>query len=438
MGDTVHIFHSSIKNGFLTGYAQFCITALAHLQNIVVWRNRLMTDMKFANTKLHSLVIFRNILRDPVLSGFSRLLDILGKRDAALSVDAYADFVSALFEHTADFSAYVLELIKNDENIYLKKVLAGREISLYLKACIAHELSLLQEISRISGEEVKRYIPFEGFMPEWNTAEMDFDALYAEHMAQVKTMGFGKYARSCMFLFNGVEILPVKNHDKITLAELSGYENERGSVLQNTLALLDGKPAANVLLYGDSGTGKSSTVKAVVNGYSDRGLRLVEVRKKHLHLISNVIDMLAENPLKFIIFIDDISFNMEDEDFTELKAMLEGSVAARTSNIAIYATSNRRHLVHETFSDRQGDEVHINETIQHTVSLSERFGLTVAFLEPGRDAYLSIVEHIAEIRGLEMGKSELRRKAEEFAIAKGGRSPRVARQFAEKIACEMQ
>ncbi len=395
-----------------------------------------MTDMKFANTKLHSLVIFRNVLRDPVMTRFSEMLDVLGNRDAYRSVDAYAGFVSALFERTADFSVYILELIKQDENIYLKQVVAGREASVYLKACVAHELSVLREIANISGEEVKRYIPFEGFMPEWNNSELDFEALYAEHMAQVYTVGYGKFAKNCMFVFDGKEIHPVKNHDKITLAELSGYEYQRGLVLKNTVALLEGKPAANALLYGDSGTGKSSTVKALVNAYSDRGLRLLEVRKKHVHRIPAAIEMLADNPLKFIIFIDDISFNMEDEDFTALKAMLEGSVAARTSNIAIYATSNRRHLVHETFSDRQGDEVHINETIQHTVSLSERFGLTVAFLEPNRDDYLSIVQHIAQIRGLDLGERELKRLAEEFAIAKGGRSPRVARQFIEMLACE--
>ena len=133
-------------------------------------------------------------------------------------------------------------------------------------------------------------------------------------------------------------------------------------------------------MYGDAGTGKSSTVKAVCNYCHDKGLRLIELKKSDLRHIPDLIDTLSKNPLKFILFIDDLSFTKDDNDFSALKAVLEGSVAAKTGNIAIYATSNRRHLVKETFSDREGDEVHRGDTMQELVSLSERFGLTITFV----------------------------------------------------------
>lgn len=392
-----------------------------------------MTDIKFVHTKLHSLVIFRSILQDPVFSKFDELLAVAGKRDASIGVDFYASFVSSLFIHNMDFSHYVLDYLKNDENLYLKRVIAKKEISIYLQACLAHELALLQDVSQITGEQIKQYIPYEGFMPEWHVTKLDFESIYAQHLDQIDQNGYGVYSKYNMFLFDEGKLCPVVNPDNTKLENLTGYEYERSKVLNNTRALLAGKSAANVLLYGDSGTGKSSTVKAVLNEFHEQGLRLVEVRQKQLHEIPALIEKLADNPLKFILFIDDISFALEDEDFTALKATLEGSALMRTDNIAIYATSNRRHLVHETFSDRQGDEIHINETIQHTVSLSDRFGLTVPFLEPGKQKYLDIVEHIAARYALELSKEELHKRAEEFALSKGGRSPRVARQFVQQV-----
>ena len=197
---------------------------------------------------------------------------------------------------------------------------------------------------------------------------------------------------------------------------------------------MEGKPAANVLLYGDAGTGKSSTVKACANYFYRQGVRLIELRKDQLLSLSAVMGKIADNPLKFIIFIDDLSFNKNDDSFSMLKAALEGSASARAKNAVIYATSNRRHIVKESFSDREsGDEVHLSDTMQELLSLSDRFGLKVYFGKPDKNLYLEIVEELAKREGISMEREELFRRAEAFALGCGSRSPRAAGQFIDSL-----
>ena len=204
--------------------------------------------------------------------------------------------------------------------------------------------------------------------------------------------------------------------------------------MDNTLALLQGKPAANILLSGDAGTGKSSTVKAVVNELADQGLRILEVRKEQLRQIPGVLDELSGNPLKFILFIDDLSFRKDDDDFSAMKAILEGSVSAKSRNVVIYATSNRRHLIRESFSER--DDIHRNDTMQQISSLSERFGIQITFQKPGKQTYQSIVRELADRAGLRYDPQELQIRAEQFALGRGGRSARAGKQFVDGLIAE--
>ena len=220
------------------------------------------------------------------------------------------------------------------------------------------------------------------------------------------------------------------------MSDFVEYARERQIVVDNTLALLNGKPAANVLLTGDAGTGKSSTIKAVANEYFSQGLRLIELKKEQLHLLPFVLETLGDNPLKFILFVDDLSFTMDDDDFNALKAVLEGSVAARTENVVIYATSNRRHVVKEKFSDREGDEVHRNDAMQELLSLSDRFGLRVSFFKPTKETYLNIVKTLADKEKLTVDDKTLFARAERFALERGGRSARLARQFIDSLLAE--
>ena len=194
-----------------------------------------------------------------------------------------------------------------------------------------------------------------------------------------------------------------------------------------------GRPAANALLCGDAGAGKSSTVKAVANALFDEGIRLIELRKDQLRFLPYVMGKISGNPLKFIIFIDDLSFNRSNDDFSMLKAALEGSASAKADNAVIYATSNRRHIVKESFADREGDDVHVNDTLQETLSLSERFGLVVLFSKPNKALYLEIVKGLAARRGIVMDEAKLEVQAEAFALRKGNRSARCAEQFIESL-----
>lgn len=228
--------------------------------------------------------------------------------------------------------------------------------------------------------------------------------------------------------------MPILHPDPIEIGSLVGYERERGLVVENTAALAAGLPAANVLLCGDAGTGKSSTVKAVANRFFPQGVRLLELRKEQLRLLPGVMDELSGNPLKFILFLDDLSFQRNDDSFGELKAILEGTAAAKAPNVAIYATSNRRHLVRETFSERDGDDVHRQDTLQEIASLSERFGLSVLFGRPDKALYLTIVQSLALRAGIPAPPDGFAAEAEAFALRKGGRSARAAEQFVQSLA----
>ena len=274
-------------------------------------------------------------------------------------------------------------------------------------------------------------------MPDWRNSDYNFVDVYNERIKNIHSHGYGIFAKYHTFMIdgniNGVNIVPVKNPDNTRLSDLGGYERERKAVIDNTIALLEGKPAANVLLYGDSGTGKSSSVKAIANEFANKGLRLIELRKNQLRLMPSLLDTLSLNPLKFILFIDDLSFTQNDDDFAALKAILEGSVSAKAGNLVIYATSNRRHLIKETFGDRDGDDLHVNDTIQELVSLSERFGLTVTFQKPDKQKYIEVINGLADNYEIKMDREELAKQAESYAVRRNGRSPRIAKQFIEMI-----
>jgi len=390
-----------------------------------------MDNLEDLNYKLCSLTIFRGLLDDAAIKGLRALLSGEGKR-LAEKIDDYSFFVSRLFAETEDLTKYIWSRIRKDQNSYVLRKARKEMVDPVLEECLLNELGILEEIAQLNAREVKRSIGYEGFLPEWKNGKADYVREYALFIQNVSKLGYGVFSGRRMFTVENSGIVPVEYPDPVTLSDLKGYARERKAVIDNTLALLDGKPAANVLLYGDAGTGKSSTVKAVVNEYCDRGLRLIEIRKNQLPELPSVIGSLHRNPLKFILFIDDLSFEGGNEEIGVLKAILEGTVSARASNAVIYATSNRRHLINEKFSDRANDEIHRNETMQEQISLSDRFGLSVCFSTPGREEYLAIVDALAAQYGLR-NTEELALRAERYAIERGGRSPRAARQFVEHM-----
>ncbi len=396
------------------------------------------------NARLHGLVVFRALLGDPVVGRLAELTDLLEKESSSNGMGAVCDAVAAfeaeLFAHTTNLGDYLSNAVLETETVCVRQAAAGQR-SPVLEAALNGELAFLQQLCGLTLDELFQLtysdpgrLRMLAFLPRWETKDIDLAAAYEKRMREAGKKGYGMFAKHHVFTVENGQLVPVKYPDPQKLSELPGYEKEREKVLANTRALLAGSPANNVLLYGDAGTGKSSTVKAIANEYAADGLRLVEVKKNQLYQIPDLMDKLAANPLKFILFIDDLSFSSNDDNFAALKAILEGSVGGRARNIAVYATSNRRHLIKETLTDRTGDDIHEADTRQELMSLSARFGLTVTFQRPEKARFEAILAELAKQHQIEMPMDQLLVKAEAFAIRAGGRSPRVAKQFIEQ--CE--
>jgi predicted AAA+ superfamily ATPase len=357
-------------------------------------------------------------------------LDFLRTEDLCQKLSCYGEFINSLGIHAGSFSAFLKKAVCEDENIYIKSVAKNKEVSASIKANAEKELELFTSLTELTPAELFEDISYSGYIPGFENEKVDFPAVYAERLSHIERYGYGIFATAGMFRVENGEIVAVEAADDITTDIFIGYEKERQQVMDNTEALTLGKAAQNVLLCGDAGTGKSSTVKAVANAYFDKGVRLIELRKDQLFSLSHVMGRIADNPLKFIIFIDDLSFNKNDDCFSMLKAALEGSASAKASNAVIYATSNRRHIVKERFSERgHEDDIHHSDIVQELLSLSDRFGIVVYFSKPNKKLYLDIVHELAQRENLGIDEKELDIKAEAFALAKGSRSPRAAQQF---------
>lgn len=378
--------------------------------------------------RLDALVVFRNLLNTPLLRALR----------AALAAEEWdlggtvAAFEATLFAQGTNWTDALLDAVLEDENLCLCTA-AGGDAGPVLEKALTGELDFLQALGRAGLDDLCHGAP--EYLPRWEVSpDADFHAAYEARRAAVGQKGYGIFARHHVFTLEDGHLTSVRYPDPQRLSELPGYEREREKVIANTRALLEGKPTNNVLLYGDAGTGKSSTVKAIANEFAPDGLRLIEVKKNQLYQIPALMNDLAKNPLKFILFIDDLSFAANDDNFAALKAILEGSVGGRSHNVVVYATSNRRHLVKESMSDRSGDDLHASDTRQELMSLAARFGLTVTFQQPDKERFDAILLELARQYGVQMPSDQLFIKGAAFALRAGGRSPRVAKQFIEMLA----
>jgi len=400
-----------------------------------------MQTIESLREELSSLVLFRAVAEEPPLKTLAALLQAQAEeKDTAEKTARYAAFVSALYEEGCDFGLYLKDRLKSDDNRYVRLVAMGKEPPAVMQQCFERELAIFSSLTRLEAADLVISLGLPVSLPKFNNTPADLRKEIPEALKNVTHTGYGMYAHHGMFRVVGgdgkqetIRIVPVASPDPISVDQLIGYEEERGKVIRNVKALLKGRPAANMLLVGDAGTGKSSTIKAACNLLREKGIRLIELRKDQLPNLPDVIALVADNPLKFLIFIDDLSFEANETGFSALKAVLEGSAAAKTPNVIICATSNRRHIIKETFSAREGDEIHRRDTIEEQTSLSARFGLNVLFVKPDKKLYLEIVDALAREAGITMEESELHRQAEVFAIAKGGRSARQARQFVDQL-----
>ena len=382
--------------------------------------------------KLCAVSVFIGVNRLPLVRAFFHYCK---QSEQADKLCAYAAFVAETYQGGGDLTALLQKQIFEDENVYVCAVAQGKQVPKPIQQSVIRELDAFALFGALAPVDFAEDldIPVQE-IPAYICREYDFNGAYQDRLFNLNRYGYGIFSSQAMFrLSDEKKIEPIVSADTISLDAFIGYDNERAQVVENTRAFLSGRPAANALLCGDAGTGKSSTVKAVANAFFDQGLRLIELRKDQLSLLPYVMAKISGNPLKFIIFIDDLSFRKSDDDFSMLKAALEGSASAKADNAVIYATSNRRHIIKESFGDREGDDVHRNDTLQETLSLSERFGLVVLFSKPTKPLYLEIVKRLAQKSGIRMDETQLFVQAEAFALRKGNRSARCAEQFINSL-----
>lgn len=401
---------------------------------------------------ISSLSLFRGIMTRSVPAALYELLISLDKAPREF-LAAYGRLFSLLCERNCadSFGRAVMETALFDDNCFTRAAADGRLSSLSGNVLDAarRDLRTVAELSRLGSDEILGAYPlrdgleeFFNDLPRWERGSFespleDFDGSFDAVEAYFRRNGCGMFARYKAFVWRDGDIRPIENYDTVRLEDFTGYERQREKVIENTRAFIQGKTCNNCLLYGDMGTGKSSTVKAVGNLFRENRLRIVEMPKERLIDFPLLVDKIAKLPMKFIIFIDDLSFNHQDQSYTTLKAVLEGGLAARPENALIYATSNRRHIVKEKLSDRafEVDDVNTRDNMQETLSLSDRFGLAVCFTVPGKKEYIEIVRAMAKDKKIIMEDSELAAGAERFALARGGRSPRCAKQYVESLFC---
>ncbi|MBD1913372.1 MULTISPECIES: ATP-binding protein [unclassified Leptolyngbya] len=429
----------------------------------------LLRQVQTLQQQMASLVLYQSVGLELPGRTFLALLQTLGSggngRDGShLDVlRAYGVWFSALADRQQTWSAYVLEQLLTNDNPFTRQAQkALTDLPASLTHAAQHDLRLLQSLYRVTGPQVAEWVQNAAGLP---TAPPIWDPVSGEgsHSEQAiatqllqhadwgnaiedlityhQRVGVGQFVRYRAFRWQGGDLFGIAHPDPISLEALVGYDLPRQMLLQNTEALLAGYPALHVLLYGSRGSGKSSMVKALLNQYGDRGLRLVEVSRSELRDLVTIVDCLREQPQKFIVFVDDLSFEEDDDAFKALKVVLEGNATARPQNIVVYATSNRRHLIREFMGDRprpsDADEVHAWDTVQEKLSFSDRFGLTLTFEPANQDTYLAIVRHLAQRSGVTLEAKELEFRALQWATRHNGRSGRTARQFVDFLQAEL-
>ena len=419
----------------------------------------------------NELILYRNFKREDILSDAAYILsgDTLESEGARNRMNSFTgSLVELAVSHGYEgnlWQAYLTYLIANNENAYSTSCEIKGNVSGTINEVALHDFSIFREMFMLDLNELDRicgtanaklltsYTGIDETSKMFNKrirdrimelrdqlAAASSDEEFAEKATQFyKEFGVGKFGLHKAFRVEhdetGVVIKPITNILHVYLEDLVGYESAKKKLIDNTEAFLDGRPCNNCLLFGDAGTGKSSSIKGILNRYYERGLRIIEVYKHQLKDINDVIAQIKNRNYRFIIYMDDLSFEDYETEYKYLKAVIEGGLEKKPDNILIYATSNRRHIVREKFSDKQDrdDDLHTNDTVQEKLSLSYRFGVTIFFARPDKKEFDNIVKTLAERYGVRMDEEELLLEANRWELSHGGLSGRCAQQFVDHL-----
>jgi hypothetical protein len=389
-----------------------------------------------------NLIIFRNILRDDLIESYNNLYKKYLKYNKMDSKEEYLNdyysLCSFLISRGYDsINDYIADKILIDENIFSLSCEKGYAVSEKIKKAVFRDLTILKKIFEIplkgmaaNACDINNFINFsknEKLTEVFKNSNIEeiYEYIYEEY----RNFGSGQYRNNYAFSINeSGEIIPVYNFKPVVMEDIYGYSSQKSRIMENTEKFISGKFALNTLLVGDSGTGKSTTVKALIPMFKNKKLRLIELGKENIHHISNIIETLKDRGMYYIIFIDDLSFESNENSYKYLKSAVEGSIYEQPANILFYVTSNRKHLIKESMLDRQ-QEIHMRDAINEQTSLADRFGLTILYSEPNQNEYYEIVLGLAKKFGLKYDDEQLLIEAKKFALKNGGRTGRSAVQF---------
>ncbi|MEB3123567.1 MAG: ATP-binding protein [Snowella sp.] len=421
-----------------------------------------ITSSRILYHQVAALLLYQSVFENEVGQAFINLLQTLHYKDSEQSITsvsclkAYSRWFKLLTKTNQSWQDFIVEQILLADNTFSQQaqVTAFEQLPPTLIRAAEHDLQILQNIYFCPAKQIIQWVeiacqtlasvlPWE--MENKRDFFLDCPTDWSENISELAKFyqqnGVGIFGTYKAFQWQDHQLTGIAHPDLIHLSELVGYEKVKLSLVQNTEFLLKGYPALNVLLYGSRGSGKSSLIKGLLNEYSPQGLRLIEIGKSDLKDLPIILEKLRDLPQKFILFVDDLSFEEDDDSFKSLKVVLEGSVTARARNVVVYATSNRRHLIREFFADRprplEADEVHAWDTVQEKLSFSDRFGLTLTFEPANQDTYLEIVHHLAKQAGITLSVEDLDFRAKQWATQHNGRSGRTARQFIDFLQGEL-